>query len=41
MLRFEQSGFRPQDERNLAGARYGWDRFLGGLERVAAGIKDE
>lgn len=40
MLRLEQSGFRPQDERNLAGARYGWDRFVGGLERVVAGLDD-
>ena len=34
-VRMEQSGFRPQDERNLEGARYGWQRFVDGLERVA------
>jgi uncharacterized protein YndB with AHSA1/START domain len=37
-LRMEQSGFRPQDEANYQGARYGWQRFIGGLERVAAGL---
>lgn len=35
-LRMEQSGFRPDQERNLQGANYGWQRFLGGLERVLA-----
>ena len=38
LLRMEQSGFRPQDERNYQGANYGWQRFLGGLERVVAGL---
>lgn len=38
LVRMEQSGFRPQDERNLQGAQYGWQRFLAGLERVAAGL---
>ena len=33
-VRMEQSGFRPQDEQNLQGARYGWQRFVDGLERV-------
>ena len=32
----EQSGFRPEDQRNYPGANYGWQRFLGGLERVVA-----
>jgi hypothetical protein len=32
----EQSGFRPEDEANYQGANYGWQRFIGGLERVAA-----
>ncbi len=35
-LRMEQSGFRPDQERNLQGANYGWQRFLGGLEKVLA-----
>jgi uncharacterized protein YndB with AHSA1/START domain len=38
LLRMEQSGFRAQDERNYQGANYGWQRFLGGLERVLANL---
>jgi hypothetical protein len=34
----EQSGFRPEDEANYQGANYGWRRFIGGLERVAAAL---
>ena len=37
-LRMEQSGFRPGQERNYQGAQYGWQKFLGGLERVVAGL---
>ena len=37
-LRMEQSGFRPEDENNFQGANYGWQRNLGGLERVVAGL---
>jgi uncharacterized protein YndB with AHSA1/START domain len=37
MLRMEQSGFRPEDERNYQGASYGWTRFLASLERVLTG----
>jgi len=36
-VRMEQSGFRPQDEPNLKGANYGWQRFVAALERVVAG----
>jgi uncharacterized protein YndB with AHSA1/START domain len=36
LVRLEQSGFRPEDEANYQGANYGWQRFVGGLERVAA-----
>jgi len=36
MVRMEQSGFRPQDQRNEMGARYGWERNLGQLEAVVA-----
>jgi uncharacterized protein YndB with AHSA1/START domain len=38
LVRMEQSGFRPQDERNYQGAQHGWQRFIAGLERVAAGL---
>ena len=38
LVRMEQSGFRPEDERNYQGASYGWQRYIGGLERVAAGL---
>ena len=38
LVRMEQSGFRPEDERNYQGAQYGWQRFVAGLERVAAGL---
>ena len=36
LLRMEQSGFREQDQRNFMGAKYGWERNLGELERVVA-----
>jgi uncharacterized protein YndB with AHSA1/START domain len=38
LLRMEQSGFRAEQEHNYAGASYGWQRFLSGLERVTAGL---
>ena len=38
-LRMEQSGFRPDQERNYQGANYGWQRFLGGLEKLLARIE--
>ncbi len=38
LVRMEQSGFRPQEEANYQGAKYGWERFIGGLERVIAGL---
>lgn len=37
-VRMEQSGFRAEEEANYKGASYGWQRFLGGLERVVAGL---
>ena len=37
-VRMEQSGFRPQDERNYKGASYGWQKFVAGLDRVAGGL---
>ena len=39
LLRVEQSGFREQDQRNFMGAKYGWERNLGELERVVAGLQ--
>jgi uncharacterized protein YndB with AHSA1/START domain len=33
-LRMEQSGFPPDREANYKGASYGWQKFIGGLERV-------
>ena len=36
LVRMEQSGFRPEDERNYQGAAYGWPRFLDGLEQAAS-----
>jgi uncharacterized protein YndB with AHSA1/START domain len=35
-VRMEQSGFRPEDEPFYQGAGYGWQRMVGGLERVVA-----
>jgi len=33
-LRMEQSGFAPDQDRNYKRAQYGWQNFLGNLERV-------
>ena len=38
LVRMEQSGFRPEEEQNFQGANYGWQQFIAGLERVAAGL---
>lgn len=35
-LRMEQSGFRPEEERNYQGANYGWQKFIAALENVVA-----
>jgi uncharacterized protein YndB with AHSA1/START domain len=37
-VRMEQSGFRPEEEANYQGANYGWQRFIGSLEQVVAGL---
>jgi uncharacterized protein YndB with AHSA1/START domain len=37
-LHLEQSGFGADQEANYKGANYGWQRFIGGLERVVAGL---
>ncbi len=38
-MRMEQSGFRPEEEANYQGATYGWQRFIGSLEKVVAGLE--
>ena len=38
LVRMEQSGFRPEDERFYQGAGYGWQKIVAGLERVAAAL---
>jgi hypothetical protein len=35
----EQSGFRPEQKAEYNGANYGWQNFIGGLERVVAGLQ--
>jgi uncharacterized protein YndB with AHSA1/START domain len=37
-LRMEQSGFRPDQQQAYNGARYGWQKFFDGLERVVKGL---
>ena len=37
-LRMEHSGFQPDQEHAYKGATYGWQRFLGNLETVVAGL---
>jgi uncharacterized protein YndB with AHSA1/START domain len=38
-IRMEQSGFGPDQDAAYKGANYGWQKFLGGLERVVAGLQ--
>jgi uncharacterized protein YndB with AHSA1/START domain len=38
-LRMEQSGFPMDGEQYFKGANYGWQSFLGNLERVVAGLQ--
>jgi len=37
-LRMEQSGFRPDQQQAYDGAKYGWQKFFTGLDRVAGGL---
>ena len=37
-VRMEQSGFRPDQQAAYQGAKYGWQHFFGGLERVLGGL---
>lgn len=39
LLRMEQSGFGPDREANYQGAKYGWTKFIGNLERIVAGLQ--
>ena len=39
LVRMEQSGFGPDQEANYQGAKYGWQKFMGGLERVVGGLE--
>ena len=39
LVRMEQSGFRPEEDANYQGASYGWQKYIGVLERVAAGLE--
>jgi uncharacterized protein YndB with AHSA1/START domain len=38
LLRMEQSGFRPDQPQNYNGAKFGWQKFFVGLERVVEGL---
>ncbi len=39
LVRMEQSGFAPDREANYKGAKYGWQKFIGNLERVVGGLQ--
>jgi uncharacterized protein YndB with AHSA1/START domain len=38
-LRMEQSGFRPDQQAAYNGAKYGWQNFIGKMERVVGGLE--
>jgi len=38
-VRVEQAGFRPDQGANFKGAQYGWNKFMGNLEHVVAGLE--
>ena len=38
-VRMEQSGFGPHQQANYQGAKYGWQKFFDGLERVVGGME--
>jgi uncharacterized protein YndB with AHSA1/START domain len=37
-VRMEHSGFQSEEGANYKGARYGWQKFIGNLERVVGGV---
>lgn len=39
LVRMEHSGFRDDQEAAYKGATYGWQRFIGNLEKVVAGLQ--
>jgi uncharacterized protein YndB with AHSA1/START domain len=39
LVRMEQSGFDPDHQANYQGAKYGWTKFIGDMERVVAGLQ--
>jgi uncharacterized protein YndB with AHSA1/START domain len=39
LVRMEQSGFGPDQGANYKGAKYGWQKFIGNLEQVLAGLQ--
>ncbi|MGH9746178.1 MAG: SRPBCC family protein [Candidatus Acidiferrales bacterium] len=39
LVRMEHSGFRPDQEAAYKGANYGWQKFIGGLEKVVSGLQ--
>jgi uncharacterized protein YndB with AHSA1/START domain len=38
-VRMEHSGFRPDQQAAYKGATYGWQKFLGNLEKVLGGLE--
>jgi hypothetical protein len=34
----QHSGFRPDQKQAYQGARFGWQKFFAGLERVVGGL---
>jgi uncharacterized protein YndB with AHSA1/START domain len=38
-LRMEQTGFPSEEGANYKGAKYGWRKFIGNLERVVGGLE--
>jgi uncharacterized protein YndB with AHSA1/START domain len=40
LLRMEHSGFQPDQEAAYKGANYGWQKFIGGLERVVGELAE-
>ena len=39
LVRMEHSGFRADQDAAYKGATYGWQKFIGNLERVIAGLQ--
>jgi uncharacterized protein YndB with AHSA1/START domain len=37
-VRMEQSGFRSEEDAAYKGAKYGWTKFIGNMERIAGGL---